>query len=88
MSHDYAVYHVTMQCMDMGAIVSVSQRTTIDKYVQQAKEEGADVYQACATIPESGKGCFYPPTLITRVQPISTCVQEEVRKVCGLVGGV
>ena len=23
-------------------------------------------------------GNFYPPTLITKVQPVSTCVQEEV----------
>lgn len=61
----------------MGAIVDPSQRATIDKYVQQAKAEGADVYQACACIP-AGKGCFYPPTLITKVQPVSICVQEEV----------
>ena len=65
--------------MDMGAIVDSSQRNAIDKYVLQAKEEGAEIYQACATIP-SGKGCFYPPTLITKVQPVSICVQEEVRK--------
>lgn len=63
----------------MGAIVDPSQRATIDKYVQQAKQEGAEVYQACATIP-TGKGCFYPPTLITKVQPVSICVQEEVSK--------
>ena len=63
----------------MGAIVDASQRASIDKHVQQAKEEGAEVYQACATIPKSGKGLFYPPTLITKVQTVSTCVQEEVR---------
>lgn len=62
----------------MGAIVDHSQRTAIDKYVQQAKEEGAEVYQACASMPTGGKGCFYPPTLITKVQPVSICVQEEV----------
>ena len=63
----------------MGAIIDASQKASIDKYVQQAKEEGAEVFQACATIPKSGKGLFYPPTLITKVQPVSTCVQEEVR---------
>lgn len=71
----------------MGAIVDPSQRVSIDKYVQQAKEEGAEVYQACATIP-AGIGCFYPPTLITKVQPVSICVQEEVRGVCQLALGV
>ena len=58
--------------------MDASQRTSIDKYVQQAKQEGAEVFQECASIPKSGKGFFYPPTLITKVQPVSTCVQEEV----------
>ena len=40
----------------MGVIIDASQRASIDKYVQQAKEEGAEVFQACATIPKSGKG--------------------------------
>lgn len=31
------------KCMDMGAIVDASQMKSIDKYVQQAKEEGAEV---------------------------------------------
>lgn len=65
------------KCVDMGAIVNGSQKESIDAYVQQAKLEGAEVYQACATIP-TGKGCFYPPTLITKVQPVSICVQEEI----------
>ena len=60
----------------MGAIVDPSQRKSIDDYVQQAKSEGADVYQAYATMPSNG--CYYPPTLITKVQPVSICVQEEV----------
>ena len=46
----------------MGAIVDPSQRKSIDDYVQQAKSEGADVYQAYATMPSNG--CYYPPTLI------------------------
>ena len=45
----------------MGVIIDASKRASIDKYVQQAKEEGAEVVQACATtIPKSGKGLFYP----------------------------
>lgn len=36
------------------------------------------VFQCCATVPESG--CFYPPTLVTNVQPVSRIVQEEVSK--------
>ena len=84
------------KCMDMGPIVDASQVKSIDHYVQQAKQEGAEVvilviynavayyllipqvFQSCACIPDSSKGHFYPPTLITNVQPVSTCVQEEV----------
>ena len=50
-------------CVDMGAFVDASQasQSSSDKYVQQAKEEGAEVVQACTTtIHKSGKGLFYP----------------------------
>ena len=43
--------------------MDASQRTNMDKYVQQAKQEGAKVFQECASIPKSGKGLFYPSTL-------------------------
>ena len=48
----------------------------IFRYVQTARDEGNDVYQECATIPQ--EGLFYPPTLITNVQTTSTVVQEEI----------
>lgn len=60
----------------MGAIVDPSQRKSVDAFVKKAREEGANVFQSCACIPETG--CYYPPTLITNVQPVSTVVQEEV----------
>ena len=68
--------HAYTQSIDMGAIVDPTQRKSIDEYVQQAKQDGAEVYQACACMPS--QGCFYPPTLITKVEPVSICVQEEV----------
>ena len=61
----------------MGAIIDPVQRKSVNDYVEQAKREGAEVYQACASLPS--QGCFYPPTLITKVEPVSTCVQEEVK---------
>ena len=36
----------------------------------------SQVFQASACIPS--EGCFYPPTLITNVQTVSTVVVEEV----------
>ncbi|CAH1799054.1 unnamed protein product [Owenia fusiformis] len=62
--------------IDMGAVVDESQRKTIDEYVEEARKEGAEVYQASASIPE--KGLFYPPTLITNVQTVSRVVVEEI----------
>lgn len=62
--------------MDIGAIVDPSQRKSVEKYVQIARDEGGDVYQACACMP--AVGCYYPPTLITNVQTTSTVVQEEI----------
>jgi len=62
--------------IDMGAIVDPSQRKSVEKYVQIAKDEGCDVYQACACMPATG--CYYPPTLITNCNTTSTVVQEEI----------
>jgi len=60
----------------MGAIVDPTQCKSVDEYVQQTMQDGADVYQVCACMPTHG--CFYPPTLISKVEPVSICVQEEV----------
>lgn len=68
--------HSLDKSIDMGAIVDPSQRKSIDKLVQNAKSCGAHVFQCYASMPESGY--FYPPTLITNVQPVSHIVQEEV----------
>ena len=65
------------KCVDMGAIVDPSQKKSIDEFVQDAKSSGAEVFQSCASMPDTG--CFYPPTLVTNVQPVSRIVQEEVR---------
>ncbi|XP_060561451.1 LOW QUALITY PROTEIN: aldehyde dehydrogenase family 16 member A1-like [Ruditapes philippinarum] len=62
--------------VDMGAIVDDSQKKSIDEYVEDARREGAEVYQASACIPV--RGCFYPPTLITNVQTVSRVVAEEI----------
>ena len=48
-------------------------------YVDQAKEEGAEIFQT--EVPEAlkaTKGLYYPPTLITHVNAASTVVMEEI----------
>ena len=60
----------------MGAIVSEGQMRTIAEYVESAREEGAEVFQPDLPVPPHG--LYYPPTLITKIQTVSKCVQEEV----------
>jgi aldehyde dehydrogenase (NAD+) len=69
--------HSLDKAIDMGALVDANQKTTIASYVEDARKEGAEVYQACEGVPEHG--LFYPPTLITKVQTASKVVMEEVR---------
>ena len=68
--------HCLDKGIDMGAIVDPSQKKAIAAFVEEAKKEGAEVYQNCASMPSDGS--YYPPTLITNVQPVSKIVMEEV----------
>ncbi|MEJ1969937.1 MAG: aldehyde dehydrogenase family protein [Rhizomicrobium sp.] len=60
---------------DIGAIVSPKQRAQIDALVRHGVAEGATLFQPKAACPE---GCFYPPTLLTGVEPSSTVAQVEI----------
>lgn len=62
--------------IDIGAIIDPVQLQTITDLVKLGAEEGGKVWQADTDMPEGG--CFYPPTLITDVQPSSTLAQEEI----------
>lgn len=62
--------------IDMGAVVDRVQYETIDRLVKQGITEGAQMYQADYFLPENG--CYYPPTLLTNVEPSSTVAQEEI----------
>lgn len=66
------------KCMDMGPVVDKSQVTTIEEYIQSARDEGCTVYQACECIPPQTKGFFIPPTLITDCETTHRVVQEEI----------
>lgn len=64
------------KCIDMGAIVDQTQWNTIDGWVKTGVKEGGELYQPELILP--GKGLFYPPTLITNVEPAAEVVQEEI----------
>ncbi len=64
------------KCVDVGAIVAPVQVERIEALVAQGVREGATLHQPKAAVPS--EGCFYPPTLLTGVQPASTVAQEEI----------
>ena len=62
--------------IDIGAVVDPVQLKTITDLVKLGEEEGGRVWQPAGELPV--KGCYYPPTLITDVQPSATLAQEEI----------
>ncbi len=60
--------------IDIGAIVDPKQLKQITELVQ-ANTAGETHVAACA-VPENG--CYYPPTLISDLQPADTLMQEEI----------
>lgn len=61
---------------DIGAIVSQVQLKRITSLVKQGAEEGGQVWQPECSLPKGG--AFFPPTLISRVEPSATLAQEEI----------
>ena len=61
---------------DVGAIVSMSQRERIETMVRRGVADGAKLFQAGGEGPAGG--CFFPPTLLTDVEPAMSVAQEEI----------
>jgi aldehyde dehydrogenase (NAD+) len=64
------------KAIDIGAIVDQTQWETIDKWVKTGVKEGGELFQPEIDMPKNG--CFYPPTLITGLDPAAETVQEEI----------
>jgi aldehyde dehydrogenase (NAD+) len=64
------------KAIDMGAIVDQTQWDTIDRWVQTGIREGGELFQPDIELPE--KGLFYPPTLLSNLDPAAETVQEEI----------
>ncbi len=62
--------------VDMGALIDAQQLAQIKKMVDLGVSEGAQLHQPDCELPENG--CFYPPTLLTDVEPASTIAQQEI----------
>ncbi|WP_172297395.1 aldehyde dehydrogenase family protein [Pseudoruegeria sp. HB172150] len=61
------------KCIDVGAVVDPVQLQTIATMVEGS---AGDIYRANAPLPENG--CYYPPTLITGLEPADRLMQEEI----------
>ena len=64
------------KAIDMGAVVDPVQQERIHAIVEQAVSEGASKWQPDVACPEGG--CFYPPTLLTEVEPANIAAREEI----------
>ena len=62
--------------VDIGAIVDKTQLDRITELVELGVTEGATKFQPECKLPEGG--WFYPPTLLTGVEPASTVAQVEI----------
>ncbi len=62
--------------IDMGAIVAPVQLERIRSLVAQGQAEGATLWQPAAALP--AEGCFFPPSLLTGVEPASTVAEVEI----------
>ncbi|WP_429811365.1 aldehyde dehydrogenase family protein [Ensifer sp. B1-9] len=70
------VGHPLDKAIDMAAIVAPVQLQRIESLVAKGVAEGAALHQPSIELPKGGS--FYPPTLLTGVQPTSTVATEEI----------
>jgi acyl-CoA reductase-like NAD-dependent aldehyde dehydrogenase len=60
----------------MGSLVSTEHRDKVHGFVELGREEGADVVTGGE--PGEGKGAFYPPTVLAKVENRMEVAQEEI----------
>jgi aldehyde dehydrogenase (NAD+) len=61
---------------DVGAIVAPVQLERIRRLMREGEAEGLEFFRANEAVPD--RGCFYPPTLVTGVDPASVLAREEI----------
>lgn len=61
---------------DVGAINSAAQLTTINRYLELGRNEGAEMYQSAFELPQKGFWCR--PTLFTNVAQSHRIAREEI----------
>jgi aldehyde dehydrogenase (NAD+) len=64
------------KAIDLGSVVDRTQYERIAYWVERGVAEGATLYQPDCDLPANG--CFYPPTLLTDVEPAASVAQVEI----------
>ncbi len=64
------------KAIDMGALISPAHRSVVHGFVEQARAQGATVWQPQSPLPR--QGAFYPPTLLTEVSTANIAWREEI----------
>ena len=60
----------------VGSLISPEHRDRVHGFVEQGRDEGAEV--VAGGEPLDGKGAFYPPTVLAKVDNAMTVAQEEI----------
>src|SRR5205085_2016512 len=60
----------------MGSLISSTHRDKVHAFVETGREEGAEV--VAGGEPPDGKGAFYPPTVLAKVDNRMVVAQEEI----------
>jgi acyl-CoA reductase-like NAD-dependent aldehyde dehydrogenase len=60
----------------VGSLISPDHRDRVHGYVETGRKEGAEV--VLGGEPADGKGAFYPPTVLAKVDNAMTVAQEEI----------
>jgi acyl-CoA reductase-like NAD-dependent aldehyde dehydrogenase len=60
----------------MGSLISAEHREKVHGFVELGREEGAEVVTGGE--PADGKGAFYPPTVLAKVENRMSVAQEEI----------
>jgi aldehyde dehydrogenase (NAD+)/betaine-aldehyde dehydrogenase len=60
----------------MGSLISTAHRHKVHSFVETGRDEGAEV--VAGGEPVSGKGAFYPPTVLAKVDSRMVVAQEEI----------
>ena len=60
----------------MGSLISQTHREKVHGFVEQGREEGAEI--VLGGEPVDGDGAFYPPTVLAKVENRMLVAQEEI----------